>query len=123
MTNLSERKKALEALLAFEQPVEQLRTALAAFSWDSDTELAFLSVSKAANVLNLFLTGGISAIEVENWANAVEGRDDIGFDPANEQLLRELIHELANPLLTQPLNRERAIELLKKMEPPSGIKT
>ena len=105
---MNERKKALEALLGFERPVEQLRTALAMFSWDSDTELAFLSVGHAANILNRFVTGRTSAGEIENWANAVEGRDDIGFESSNEQLLRELVHELANPLITQPLTRERA---------------
>lgn len=122
MTIMNERKKALEALLGFEQPVELLRTALAAFSWDSDTELAFLSVGHAANILNRFVSGRAAAIEVENWANAVEGRDDIGFESPNEDMLRELVHELANPLLTQPLTRERAIELLKKMEAASGQK-
>ncbi len=119
MTMMSERKKALEALLGFEQPVERLRTALATFSWDAATELAFLSVGHVVNVLNRFVTDRTAAIEVESWANAVEGRDDIGFESANEQLLRELVHELANPLLTQPLTRERAIELLKQIEPVS----
>jgi hypothetical protein len=119
---MNERKHALEVLLNFEQPLEQIKTALAAFSWDSDTELAFLSIGHASNILNRFVTGRASAIEVESWANAVEGRDDIGFESPNEEILRELVHELANPLLTQPLTRERAIELLKKMEAASGQK-
>jgi hypothetical protein len=119
VTSTSERKKALDALLGFEQPVEQLRTALAAFSWDAATELAFLSVGHVANVLNWFVTNRTTAIEVENWANAVEGRDDIGFEAANERLLRELVHELANPLLTQSLTRGRGVELLKQIEPVS----
>ena len=53
MTIMNERKKILEALLAFEQPVEQLRTALAGFPWDSDTELAFLSVGHVTNLAKL----------------------------------------------------------------------
>lgn len=118
MTMMSERKKALEALLAFEQSLELHRTALAAFSWDADTELAFLLPSHIANVLNRFVAGRMAATEVEAWANAIEGRDDIGFESASEQLLRELLHELANPLLTQSLTRERAVELLKRIEPP-----
>jgi hypothetical protein len=48
------------------------------------TELALLSVGHATNILNRFVTGRIPAVEVENWANAVEGRDDIGFDSAEE---------------------------------------
>ena len=116
MTSMSERKKALDALLGFEQPVEQLRTALAAFSWDAATELAFLSSSHMANALSRFIGGNTAATEVQAWANAIEGRDDIGFESANEQLLRELLHELANPVLTQSLTRERVVELLKKID-------
>jgi hypothetical protein len=116
---MNAQKQLLEALLGFEQPIDQLKTALAAFPWDSDTELALLSVSHIANVLNRFVTGHTSGIEVEEWANAVEGRDDIGFESQNEQVLHELIYELSNPLLTQPLTRERGVELLKKIESAS----
>ena len=113
---MSERTKTLGALLAFEQPVDQLKAVLAGFSWDSATERVFLSAGHIAHVLSRFLIEDAAASEVENWANAVEGRDDIGFESANEQLVRELVHEVANPLLTQPLTRERAIELLKRIE-------
>jgi len=111
MTLTNARKKALEALLAFEQP-DEFNAALTAFPWDSDAELVFLSAGHLKNVLSRFATGRASATEVEKWANAVEGRDDIGFERADMQRLRELVHELANPILTQPLTRERAVKLL-----------
>ena len=120
---MNERTNALEAQLAFEQPLEQHRTVLATFSWDADAELAVLSSSHIANVLSRFVAGRIVATDVEAWANAIEGRDDIGFESAKEQLLRELLHELANPLLTQSLTRERAVQLLKEIEPPVARQT
>jgi hypothetical protein len=113
---MNKRNIALDALLRFEQPIDRLEASLAGFPWDAVAEVAWLSSTHITSVLNRFLTGRISAVEVEAWANAIEGRDDIGLDRENEQLLRRLVHELANPLLTQPLTRERAIDLLRDME-------
>jgi len=115
MTMINERKEALEALLGVDQPVERLKVVLADFPWDADTELVFLSISHVVNVLNRFVAERMTATDVENWANVIESREDIGFDSSHEQLLRELIHELANPLLTQPLTRERAVKRIKQI--------
>lgn len=120
MTTMNERKKALEALLTLAMPLEQAKRRLAAFSWDAETEVAFVSLSHVAGLLTQFLSGRVSRPEVEDWANAVEGRDDLGFEPMHEPLVRELMHELANPLITQPLTRDRAMELLARIESMGG---
>ena len=117
---MSTQKQALESLLAFEQPLKPLISALGAFPWDSDAELALLSVDHITSLLHRFATGRTTGIELEAWANAVEGRDDIGFEPPNHDLLRDLLHELANPRLTRALTRERAVELLKNIESTPG---
>ena len=117
---MNARQHALEALLDLEQPLEQIKAALAAFPWDADTELSFLKIGHITNILNRFVTGRTSAREVEEWANTIEGRDDIGFASGNEQLLRDIVYELANPQITQPLTQEGAIELLKKIGDLSG---
>jgi len=112
---MKERKKLLDELLNFEQPIGHIKTALAEFPWDSDVELAFLSARHFENLLKLYLDDSTTVSEVESWANAIEGRDDIGFASDNKKILRELIHELANPLLTQPLTKKRARELLNQL--------
>ena len=112
----TERKRALEALLGFEQPLEQVKGVLSTLPWDAHVELVTLSIRHVAKVLDQFLAGRATPEQVESWANAIEGRDDIGLEATNEAPLREFIHELANPLLTQPLTRQSASELLKRID-------
>jgi hypothetical protein len=123
MTTMSARQKASMALLSLPQPVDQARNVLAKFPWDSSTELMLLSVRHVENALDQFVAARIPATEVEHWANAVEGRDDIGFESAHELLLRGIVHELANPLLTQALTRASAIELLERIGSRSDRRT
>lgn len=102
------RKKLLEALLGLEMPVENLLSDLDAFGWDSEEELSELNRHHVISILRRFQTGRISDENIEEWANAVEGRDDIGFEPGYEDMLTDAIYELANPELTQSLTAEAA---------------
>ena len=64
------------------------------------------------HLLSLYGQGAVSASEVEAWANAIEGREDIEVADA---LSKDLLHELANPLLTQPLSVVRVKFLLSRL--------
>ena len=99
------RKTALENLIQFKLPIEQAISYLAQFEWDSEVELVSLEAAQIQNVLQLFTQGTISALEVEAWANAIECREDIKIETL---LVNEVLHELANPQLTQPLSVDRA---------------
>jgi hypothetical protein len=99
------RAATLEALVKISMPISEAISRLAEFPWDSESELVLLTPEDFFHVLSSFKRGSLSAAEVEDWANALECRDDVGF--ATSQA-RELLHELANPLLTQPLSGERA---------------
>jgi hypothetical protein len=110
---MNERKRALDSLLWFEYPVERHVVMLSAFTWDTDEEYAFFSVVHIAHVLGQFIEQRIDASQVEAWANLIEGRDDIGFERNSEKLLKEVLHELANPVLGQGLSMERAGQILK----------
>jgi hypothetical protein len=110
-----DRRDALRALLHFRGPLSDLRRDLARFGWDSDQELATLSRESVASVLDRFLAGELTAAEVEDWADAVESRDDIGFEAGFEPLLDDLVFTLANPLLTEPLSRDRALRWMQRL--------
>jgi hypothetical protein len=99
------RKTALENMIQFKLPIEQAISDLAQFEWDSEVELVSLETAHIQNALQLYTQGTISTSEVEAWANAIECRVDIKIEPS---LVNEALHELANPLLTQPLSVERA---------------
>ena len=106
------RRTALENLIQFKLPLEQSISTLAQFEWDSEIELVNLEASQIQNVLKLFMQGTISAVDVEAWANAIEGRDDIKIPSLQ---IREALYELANPYLTKPLCIERANFWLSQM--------
>lgn len=61
-------------------------------------------------VLERYANGELSDRDVENWANLVEGREDIQVEEND----KEVLFELANPELTQQLSRARALEILGK---------
>ncbi len=106
------RVVAVRALLSASEPIGASISRLATFPWDSDFELVQLQRADIEHLLSLYRQGDVLAPEVEAWANAIEGRDDVGITDA---LTGELLHELANPLLTQPLSIGRADFLLDRL--------
>ena len=59
--------------------------------------------ASATAVMHRFLSGEISPSELERWADAVEGREDIGLEPGSAGILRDFIFEVANPSLSGPI--------------------
>ncbi|MBA5690299.1 hypothetical protein [Rugamonas apoptosis] len=108
----NERLELVRRLLACALPVQATLSALAAMGWDYEGLPVLLTEDHIAAVLRRFLAGGLSHMDVETWANGVEGRDDIATAPASEHRITAIIHELANPALHQPLAPARASALL-----------
>jgi hypothetical protein len=106
-----EHKLLLEKLLNCEQPVQQTLAELQKFGWDSDMELTKIKPGHVENCLDEYLKGKLNAAQVEEWANALECREDIGFIPTNEDLIRGIIFQLANPLLNKAITPELAKSL------------
>lgn len=101
---VSERTEALRDLVELRKPIPAAISALRRFAWDSDAALVTLTGRDLIRTLEGYLRGQLSAIEVEEWAEAIEGRDDIGYEPQRGDVLRLAIFELANPLLATPLD-------------------
>lgn len=113
---MATRTELLQSLLAFERPLALLLPELSAFGWDSDEPLVVLRRSHLSSVLDRYLAGNLGPEDVEEWANAIEGREDVGYEPAHADLLRELIFDLANPCLTRALDPEAATNWRKLLE-------
>ncbi len=105
---MDSRTSSLIELLHFSRPVADVMDSLSVFGWDSDVELVALEPSHITSVLHRFLSGKLLQADVEDWANAIECRDDIGFDP--NSFVATALHELANPILTRPLTRQSATD-------------
>jgi len=110
---IEKRVEILNWLLNFDKPIEEINKMLSEFPWDSK-ELVILEPTHINKVLSSYLSKNISEEDVEQWASAIECRDDIGFFNDDKTLLN-LIHELANPYLTQPLTPDLAKSLLNRL--------
>jgi hypothetical protein len=106
------RSTTLESLLNLNAPLSEIQAALSAFPWDSDEELVTLESRHIAAVLARYVDGGLTDKEVEAWANSLELREDIGV---RASMVRQCLHELANPELEQPLTKIRAQWWLTKL--------
>lgn len=110
-----ERSQLLQSLLKLDRPLDQILPPLNQFGWDSDEELATLHPQHLISILNRYLSGELSPVEVENWANAIECREDLAWEKEFSASVSALIQELANPLLTRPLSEDTAREWLQRL--------
>ena len=106
-----DRAGLIAELLCYERSVPELLTGLAAYGWDCDEPLADLKASHICHALRRYVRAELSASQIEEWANAIECREDIAYEPSS--LEGDAIFELANPELTQQLNLARAKQLLQ----------
>lgn len=110
------RIELLNKLLNQESSVDFITEKLEEFGWDSPKDLVLMRKVHLINALNNYLNGKLSKSEIEDWANAIESREDVGFEADSEDLIREVIYELANPYLTEDLTKERAIAILNNLK-------
>ncbi len=106
------RKDALKALVEVEMPIAAAIARMDEFDWDSDEHLAVLAPQHLEHALSLYVGGSLSASDIEDWANALECRDELAL---SDPIVSEVLFELANPLITCPLSAERADHLLSSL--------
>lgn len=103
------RLEALRHLVRLDVPLEQARAELKTYPWDIPEALLSLDASDIVSILARFLQGDLTAEDVEQWADALETREDV---ECRDDQVKETLFELANPDLTEPLTRDRAIRLV-----------
>ncbi len=105
------RKQTITSLLEFNSNLDKIREQLSRFDWDSEEQIEGLA-RHVRRVLEQYIAKERTADELEDWANLIECRDDVVFpDKVNE-----VIFELANPTLTQPLSEKRAADLIRSID-------
>ncbi len=109
------RAALLESLLALGPDLDVTVERLREFPWDSD-ELVQLGRGHLISVLTRYVAGRVEGAQVESWAEAIECREDIAFEPGKDEVLRATVHELANPELCGPLSVSSASQLLLRLQ-------
>ncbi|MFM7711930.1 MAG: hypothetical protein ACKO7A_04060 [Microcystis sp.] len=98
------RQEYLKALVNFDQPLSTILPILKTFPWDSSKAIITLKKEHLLQILSLYLNNALSATDLENWANAIECREDIAYETDEEDLINDIIFSLANPTLNEPLS-------------------
>jgi hypothetical protein len=112
---VDERIQALLDLIELREPIPAAIKHLRRFPWDSDAGLVALTGNDLIRILDAYLAGEVSDTGVEAWAEALEGRDDIVYEPKQAYILKQIVFELANPLLTTSMSPARASRLTESL--------
>jgi len=96
------RSSILAALIRLDRPLPELRTMLTGLAWDAQPVVT-LTRQNIATILHRFAAGDLDADTVAAWANLVECREDILFEPRREEAVADALYELANPDPQEPL--------------------
>ena len=92
------RQQTITSLVEFTKPLDELRRELAELAWDREgPPLAILRPAHIAAVLERYKRGELTARDVEDWANLVECREDIDFDPRRAADIADAIFDIASP--------------------------
>lgn len=103
------REQILEDLTSLNKDALTLQKELNSYPWDVEQPLTTLSKTKVLQVLARVIGSEVKMQNLEDWANVIECRDDIGFETEE---LRQLIFELANPQIYETLTIQRVQEII-----------
>jgi hypothetical protein len=106
------RITSIQKLVNFDAPISELRALLSQLTWDYVGQPVILDKQSLASVLERVRHGEISFVDLEEWANMIELREDISFEKTATEKLESIIFELANPALTQQMSEKRISELV-----------
>ena len=106
-------------LVHFKNNIDTLKNMLSQIGFDSETELVSMSRDDIVEILQRSLDKKISFLGLEEWANLIECREDIGFDDEKTQ---EMIFKLANPYLYGKLDEGHVLSYLNELDEKCGDK-
>ena len=119
LTQNNHKTSILLDLVHFKNNIDALKNMLSQIGFDSETELVSMSRDDIVEILQSSLDKKISFLELEEWANLIECREDIGFEDKKTQ---EMIFKLANPYLYGKLDEKQVLSYLNELDEKCGDK-
>jgi hypothetical protein len=110
-----DHRAILASLIRFDQPLAELEATLNGLDGDGEPVVT-LTRKDIAAIVHRYQGGLLHAGEVERWANLIECREDIAFEPRHEPVVADAIFDLANPDLQGAL-AEIGADILAVVEP------
>ncbi|MFB9978314.1 hypothetical protein ACFSQQ_17255 [Mesorhizobium kowhaii] len=93
----------LTDLITCGKPIDVLAAIVSDLGW-SETPVVVLTTDHILSVLRRFQAGELTAADVEAWADLIECREDIDYQPERDEEILEAIYVLANPVLNGSLD-------------------
>ncbi|WP_299086267.1 hypothetical protein [uncultured Campylobacter sp.] len=100
-------------LINFSKNISAIKSDLAKIGFNSESELVTITKNTIANILNRVIDKEISYELLEEWANLIECREDIGYE---DEISQEIIFELANPCLYGKIDEEKICMILDEIK-------
>ena len=100
-------------LINFSKNISAIKSDLAKIGFNSESELVTITKNTIANILNRVINKAISYELLEEWANLIECREDIGYE---DEILQEIIFELANPRLYGEIDKRKICMILDEIK-------
>jgi len=113
--NKYDRLSIINDLVNLNKPIDDLLIILKKYSWDYKGNEYIITSNHLINILEKNIKSQITKHDIEKWANAIESREDIGFDK-NNKYLSDIIYKLANPYLEGELTSEFCNNTIKKLK-------
>jgi hypothetical protein len=112
---MTDRTSVLNSLIQLDRPIDQIRAELRTFPWDFPDELVTLTAEHIRSVLTRLNSGTLTPDMVCEWADAIEMREDIGYEERHHEEIVEALFVLAYPLLNGPLKHDEIVRLLASL--------
>ena len=105
-------------LINFTKDISAIKSDLAKIGFDSESEIVTITQNTIANILNRVIDKEISYDLLEEWANLIECREDIGYE---DEILQEIIFEPANPCLYREIDERKIFVILDRINAGGAI--
>ena len=112
---MEDRTSLLQRVVRYELPLADTIVMLRAYGWDADHELVTLTADDVLRLLKRYVSGELSAQQVEHWAELLEMRGDLGYEKRWSEELRKVLLLLANPEEHDAITPRLAIQLCRTL--------
>ncbi len=117
MTRTAEsRQRVLQELVRLTRPLEEIAVDLQRLGWDSSHQVLTVQAADMVDVLQRYLDSNVTAEDLEQWANLIEGREDLALEGGECGMVKRAIFDLANPSLGEGVSEAIVRNILKRLD-------
>jgi hypothetical protein len=119
---MNRRAEILQELVRYQLPTGPLLIELRSFGWDwvEDEPLLILKKDDLIRIIDRFLSGEITATQLQEWAENLECREDIDFEKIDKETIDAVFFRIATPFINEPLTIESVLRMRDELTKDKG---